>query len=179
MAKTFHGAALDLAAFTRTAGHLAAVEPLAAFPRLASAATGDASEALVDWSARGEQRAGPTGAKEPWLQVSVQTALSMRCERCLGVVVVPLAVDRCFRFLPDEESAAREDELGEVDVLVASDRFDLHSLIEDELILELPMAARHNVCLAAPPVAANQTPVEAKRQRNPFADLAALKRGVR
>lgn len=177
MARTIHGAALDLATFARTAGHLAAVEPLSTFPRLALAAAGE--ETPVDWSARGEQRAGSAGATEPWLQISARTALTTRCQRCLGLVAVPLMVDRWFRFLPDEESAAREDELSEVDVLVASGRFDLHGLIEDELILEMPMAPRHDACDAAPPVADHQTPVAAKRQRNLFADLATLKRGAR
>jgi uncharacterized protein len=59
---------------------------------------------------------------------------------------VPLAVDRSFRFVADEDMAAAQDELAEEDVLALSRSFDLVELVEDELLMEMPLAPMHEVC---------------------------------
>ena len=178
MAKTYQPGRLDLAVFAQADASLAAVEPLAVFPRLAAAATDSAASALIDWSARGELRATPAAATEPWIQVSARTTLTLQCQRCLDPVDVPIRVDRWFRFLPDEASAAREDDLSEVDVLVVSSRFDLRALIEDELILELPMVPQHDICGEKGAGDVGEKSTGRRTGRHPFAGLAALKRAV-
>ena len=63
-------------------------------------------------------------------------------------------------------------------MLVISRDFDALSLVEDELILALPLVPRHEVCPQALPVDAVDEAFEAASQRpNPFAALAALKKG--
>jgi len=65
----------------------------------------------------------------------------------------------------------------DVDVLALSRSVDLRELVEDELLLAMPLVPRHEVCPA--PLLAPQADVafeEAEQDRpNPFAALAALK----
>ena len=68
--------------------------------------------------------------------------------------------------------AAQLDEHSEDDVLALPQRLDLHELLEDELILALPIVPRHGVCPQALPLAAVP---EAEAAPNPFAALAALR----
>ena len=73
-----------------------------------------------------------------------------------------------------------------MDLLVSSRRFDLAALVEDEAIMALPPAPRHDDC-SAPAVAdapaagegADAGPGDAApAPRNPFGALAALKGGA-
>ena len=85
-----------------------------------------------------------------------------------------VTVDRTFRFAPDEATAARLDEELEEDVLVCSRHFDLLDLVEDELIMALPLAPRHAACQSVTPLggpsAASDSPP------HPFAALQQLKK---
>ena len=83
---------------------------------------------------------------EIWLHLRAQTVLPLTCQRCLGPVDTAFAVERSFRFVPDEEMAAAQDEQSEEDVLALSRSFDLVELVEDELLMEMPLAPRHEVC---------------------------------
>jgi uncharacterized protein len=56
-------------------------------------------------------------------------------------------VDRPFRFVSSEQAAEAEDDQAEEDLLVATPSFDALTLIEDELILALPLVPRHDDCL--------------------------------
>ena len=78
-----------------------------------------------------------------------------------------------------EDAAAQLDADSEDDVLALTRALDLHELIEDELLLTLPLVPRHEVCPQPLPMVANADPPsgdEAERP-NPFAALQALKRG--
>ena len=113
-------------------------------------------------------------APQLWLHVAAQATLNLECQRCLQPVAVPLDVSRSFRFVHGEATAAELDADSEDDVLALTRALDLHELVEDELILALPLVPRHEVCtqpLAAP--GGDPEPVE--ERPNPFAALAALK----
>jgi uncharacterized protein len=103
-------------------------------------------------------------------------------------MALDLAVDRLFRFMRDEDEAALVDETSEEeDVLAMSRSLDLLSLVEDELIMTLPIVPRHEVCpqpLPVPPAlglaggspgSAGGGHDEAAGAGNPFAVLKALK----
>jgi uncharacterized protein len=86
-------------------------------------------------------------------------------------------VDRWFRFVADEATADAEDEESEEDVLVMEPRFDLHSLIEDELLLALPLIPMHDVCPEPVRMSAGELPEPAETEKpHPFAALAALRK---
>ena len=171
MARTVELTRVDIAAFAKAGLPLHGTEPLARFPRLAAEVL--AGEAAVQWSVAGELRDAAGQADTPWLHLQVQVQAPMQCQNCLEAVQVDLQVDRWFRFVKDEVSALREDELSVEDVLALSDHFDLHALVEDELLMALPMVARHAQCASAPGVSAEADPLPAPV--HPFAALAAWK----
>lgn len=168
---------LDVTAFAEAGVTLSGRTGLKDFPRLSAETTGATPDATVPWKARGEARPGGTGAVEPWLHLTADATVPLVCQRCLAPVDTELVVDRWFRFAPDEDAAALEDETSEEDVLVASRDFDLQALLEDELIMEIPVTPRHEVCPDAPSLAAVDEDFDAAVEAapNPFAVLGALR----
>lgn len=168
---------LDVAAFAECAGALSGHTRLQDFPRLSAETTGAAPEAAVPWEARGEARPGASGVAVPWLHLVADATVPLVCQRCLAPVDTELEVDRWFRFAPDEDAAALEDETSEEDVLVASRDFDLLALLEDELIMEVPVTPRHEVCPTPPKLSAidDDFDAAADAKPNPFAVLGALR----
>ena len=102
----------------------------------------------------------------------------MTCQRCLTTVELPLQVDRWFRFVADEATAEAQDEDVEEDLLVTSRDFDLYALVEDELLMELPVVPRHGVCPDPVKMQAEDADFEAAEaaKPNPFAALAGLQK---
>ncbi|WP_374669215.1 DUF177 domain-containing protein [Ramlibacter sp.] len=154
--------------------------PLQDLPRLREEAPTAEPATPVVWQAWMGLEARAGGAARPTLRLEARTTLPLTCQRCLQPVAVALAVDRAFRFEADEAAAAAEDEFSdEVDVLVESRRFDLLELLEDELVMALPVVPRHDTC-PAPVTLSSADPgfEQALREReNPFAALAKLKAG--
>jgi len=179
MTREFVPKRLDVAAFAEHGANLSGRTPLPAFTRLAAETTGTSPEVEVTWAAEGEQRTGVTGAAVPWLHLVADANVPLVCQRCLAPVDIGLTVDRWFRFVEDEETAAIEDEESEEDILVASRDFDLHALIEDELLMEIPVTPRHEVCPDAPPLSAADADFDAAggSRPNPFAVLGKLRSG--
>jgi uncharacterized protein len=168
---------LDVTAFAKDAGQLEGRWPLHDLLRLRDASHAEARLGEGDdvaWQARGEwRRAGGEG--QPWLHLKASARMALVCQRCLGQVVEPLDVTRTFLFVPGEDAAAQLDADSEDDVLALTRALDLRELIEDELLLALPLVPRHGVCPEPLPLV--QDPDIADDPPNPFAVLAALKRG--
>jgi uncharacterized protein len=133
----------------------------------------------VTWSAVGELRNPRHVQPEIWLHLKAQAVLALTCQRCLGPVDAPLAVERSFRFVADEDKAAAQDEQSEEDVLALSRTFDLVELVEDELLMEVPLAPRHESCPepVKMEVADEDFDAVGGRRENPFAILGKFKAG--
>ncbi len=172
---------LEVQAFAKEGGRLDGRWPLLQLVRLAdSALDADAADRYaseVAWSAQGEQRPAPGGEPQTWLHVRAATAVSLECQRCLKPMTVSVQVERSFLFVHGEDAAAELDADSEDDVLALTRSLDLRELVEDELLLALPIVPRHDICPEPLPVRANDPLAEEKP--NPFAALAALKRGGR
>ena len=169
---------LDVAAFAKEAGQLDGRWPLRELVRLhdvAHAETRPDKDDAVVWQARGELQRVSGGEGQPWLHVKASAGMALECQRCLSPVVEQLAVERSFLFVHGEDAAAQLDADSEDDVLALTRALDLRELIEDELLLALPLVPRHAVCPEPLPLA--ETPDLADDKPNPFAVLAALKRG--
>ena len=147
MTKEFSPRHLDVKAFAQAQGHLSGHESLLNYERLAHEAQGLHPDLRVDWQASSELRTPPGGSGQIWLHLQVAATVPLHCQRCLTPVDVPLQVDRWFRFVADEATALAQDDESEEDLLVISRSFDLHELIEDELLMELPMVPLHEHCL--------------------------------
>lgn len=180
--------ALDVAAFCRDGGKLDGQVALADLPRLAESVIrpDDGAEALpVSWRAAGALQPVTGGEPQRLVDLDVHAEPLLECQRCLQPVRLPIEVRRRFRFVRGEEAAARLDEELEEDVLALTPRFDLLALVEDELLLALPLVPRHEVCPDLPPELRPGAEVEAPTQvdaeaaappEHPFAALAALRR---
>ena len=178
MKRQFNAQRLEVQAFAEDAAQLSGQGQVGDFPRLSEEAGGRGGERPVNWSAQGELINPHHVQPEVWLHLSASTVLPLTCQRCLEPVDIPLAVDRSFRFVADESTAAAQDEEAEEDLLAISRAFDLLGLVEDELLMEVPVVPRHDVC--PKPVAlsvADPDFEEAEPAENPFAALKVLKGG--
>jgi uncharacterized protein len=107
-----------------------------------------------------------------WLTLDISGTLDLVCQRCLKVL--PFQVDiQSHLLLVPQGQAWPDEELAEdgFDVIAAEKEMALRSLIEDEVLLALPIVPRHDVCETASPIVEMQEP-------SPFAVLAKLKKGV-
>lgn len=173
---------LDVAAFARAGAVLEGALAAAELPRLAASAFAEAQgPALqpVRWRARGVLRPVTGGQPEVWLHLEADGEVTLQCQRCLQPVVERLGVDRRFRFVAGEDEAARLDEELDDDVLALERSFDVTGLLEDELLLALPLVPRHETCPQPLPLPAAEEPDEPQPEprSSPFAALATLRKG--
>jgi uncharacterized protein len=177
MEKKLNPEHLDVVNFARYALSLKGEGVLADWPRLAQELFGSAMPAVpVVWQLQGRSVSQSDASDQIWLDLQARVDLPMQCQRCLTPVLETVKADRSFRFVADEATAAALDDEVEEDILVISRDFDALSLIEDELILSLPLVPLHEVCPEALPMSAADPEFEAAAQRpNPFGVLAGLK----
>ena len=167
----FDPARLDLDRLARDAARIDGVLPGASMARLAQDAL--AAPGPVNWAARAERRAVTGGVPQLWLHVEADCELTLTCQRCLQPLPLKLTVARPLRFVADEAEAQRLDEVCDEDVLtLPAQGLDLPALLEDELILALPLVAMHDSCPQPLSLHADADAPAA----NPFQVLEALKR---
>ena len=169
---------LNIAAFAMGQGALTGTDSLVRMERLVAEAQGYIESTVVRYSASGSMRSDGASAEQAWLVLTAEAALPMICQRCLGPVDVTVQFERQFRFVATEEIAAAQDEESEEDVLVLSRDFNLLDLIEDELLMALPVVPKHTVCPGAIKlqVADPGFTEEVAEKPNPFALLGQLKK---
>jgi uncharacterized protein len=179
MKSEFDAARLDIKAFAQAGASLAGENPLGRYERLAEEAQGDVAPRTVHWAAQGEQRQVVGQADQAWLHLEAEAVLPMTCQRCLGAVDISLSVRNAFRFVASEAVAAQEDDEAEEDLLVLARDFDLNALVEDELLMAMPVVPRHDECPTNVTLSAADADFEADKDAkpNPFAALAKLKTG--
>ena len=169
---------LDVAALAAASAELAGEWPLHGFARLAGATLPAPPGSIVGWKARGERAMLVGAGIRPALAIDAAAEVTLECQRCLQPMHLPLTVSRRIFFVDGEEAAAALDLDSDDDVLALPPTLDLHQLVEDELLLALPVVPRHEVCEVPLSVAGSDDAAEAV-QEHPFAALAALKRGPR
>ncbi|WP_119153745.1 YceD family protein [Caldimonas tepidiphila] len=177
-AREFNPQRLDVQEFARAGGVLEGRTPTASLERLAAEAHPEAPPVgEVAWRAEGRQVEQRAHAPQVWLDLSARGEIHLECQRCLGPVQVPLEVRRSFRFVSDEARAAEEDVEAEEEVLALTRALDVPELIEDELLLALPLVPRHEECPQPLPMVAEDEEEEEEEPRpNPFAALEALRK---
>lgn len=173
----FDPLSLDIAAFAKQSGATSGGWPLQALDRLCEAAHAEARPTAsdqIEWQVSGEARERRGGEPQIWLHLGCRTQLQLVCQRCLQPVEEVLQVQRSFQFAADEATAASIDADSEDDVLVLSRAFNLIELIEDELLLALPLVPRHSTC--PQPLVPPEDAEPFEERPNPFAVLGQLKR---
>lgn len=119
-----------------------------------------------------EVKGGEDARRRPVLTVAIHGTLRLQCQRCLEALDHPLRVLNTLVLVTGSGAPASEldDEDGEW--IEASRELDLAALIEDEILLSLPFAPRHEEGKCRPlRTAATDSATAAA-----FTGLAALKR---
>jgi uncharacterized protein len=166
---------LDVAAVAADGLLLQGDWPLAGLMRVAD---GRPQDGDVQWSVRGESRAGLGREPEIWLHLTAHARVWRECQRCLEPVPLDLHLQRSLRFVADEATAEALDADSEDDVLALPRSLDLRDLVEEELLLSLPIVPMHESCPQHLPTSTLDMAQQAEPAvaKNPFAVLGGLKR---
>ena len=164
MSDSIAGPVIDCLEFARNGGVLERGVGLDELPRLADVLATSAGVLSV----RLEGSRDAEG--KSWLQVDIAGEPELRCQRCLGGVKFPLAISSRLQLIAPGEDWPDDDlEDDSADAIAAEMALQVLSLVEDEVLLALPIAPRHEKCES--PLAS-----ASGREASPFAALAALKK---
>ena len=101
---------------------------------------GDASpDGRIDWSIRGAADA----QGRPALTVTIEGSVPLQCQRCLGQLDLPVSQSTTVLLARNEAELVHLDDASEQEVVLANVPLDPVALVEDELLLTLPFAPRH------------------------------------
>lgn len=140
---------------------------LAALPRLQTALQGDDAELQVNMRLEWD-----TQWRRPAMQLHVGLKLELQCQRCMQVMQWTGQVDNRLLLLESDVPAPEPEDM---DIALAENgEVDTLRLIEDEILLALPLAPLHD---SDTPCGRTNTVKAAEQEEadNPFAVLAALK----
>lgn len=165
---------LDLAQAARRELSLTGRLAVTSMPRLASALASDRGDADVDLQAARDLSGRVV------VSGHIDAELEMTCQRCLGGVTVAVRTEPRLAWVKSD--AELEALPPEYEPLLSADgRVALAELVADELLLALPLVPKHGdgeACEVDQVVTVHESPAAAEESRkNPFAELAKLKRG--
>ena len=155
---------IDSLEFAREGRRLAGDVPVHSLRRLTDLLVGD--DGSLAWVVRGECDAD----HQAFLEIEVVGELQLTCQRCLAALAYRLKIRSLLQLVPQgapwPDDALEDDR---VDPIEALENQSLHSLVEDEVLLSLPIAPRHQFC-ALPDYD------DGSAAASPFAALANLKK---
>ncbi len=172
-----HPLFIDNLAFAKKNEHLEGSLSLAECPRLSEllqaaetnqASKDDASktEAAVHYVLQGQT----DSVGQHYLHLTLTTNLTTTCQRCLNAMPLNLALNYNYLIgdvnLNDMEASDIEDS-DDIDLQEASQTMDIIALIEDEIIMAMPIAPIHDKDCGAIVTQSGEKP-------NPFAALKGL-----
>ncbi len=134
---------IDAFEFCRNSGYREGVTPVAEMTRLAADCADPSGE--ITWSIQG----GQTKQGYPSMTLSVEGTVNLVCQRCLGPFAYHVDSSTMLVLGKDDADADEIEEVLDdesIDVIVGSHEADLRQLLEDEALLALPQAPKHEVC---------------------------------
>jgi uncharacterized protein len=178
MSRNHHVQRLNMQAFAQEGQPLVERTPLSNMERLSQEIQGLEPDLSVSWQARAELRPRTGAEDEVWLHLDARATLPLTCQRCMGAVPVPIEIDQWYRFVADEDIAMAEDDQSEEDLLVMAPQFDLLAVLEDELLMALPLVPMHETCPVVPVFSAGEGELAQQEEAkpHPFAALEQLKK---
>ncbi|HAB47822.1 MAG: hypothetical protein EBT36_09545 [Betaproteobacteria bacterium] len=110
-----------------------------------------------------------------WLRLEASAQLMLVCQRCMHPLSLDLQVKRRFLVARNEAMASKLEDAAQddYDVIAHDKHFDLLALVEDELLLALPIVPKHLQC-EPPGTSQAVAPLQSNRPK-PFAVLSSLK----
>lgn len=167
----FATAVIDSLRFAEAGGRLAGRLALTDLPRLADVLV--TQDGWLECALEG-CRLDCAGEDRPGLHLTVTGRLRLQCQRCLAEVGIDCAIDSRLLLVPAGADWPEEElETDAYDAIPASQALSLLALVEEELLLALPIVPRHADC--APPADVGGAPEEDSAP-SPFAVLAGLKK---
>jgi uncharacterized protein len=162
-------AVIDSLAFASSAQSVSGSVAAASFRRLDDVLFD--TDGSVDYEVRG----GCNGRNRPQLEVRITGWLHLQCQRCLGLL--NYSVDVTNTLLLTSGGAPTEEDIDDPeapDAIEASTELDVAGLIEDEVLLSLPLAPRHPEGACTSRIGMQGS--EPAQPKSAFAKLATLKR---
>lgn len=155
--------AIDSLEFAREGRHLQGTVPVAALTRLAD------SLFDVDGELAYELTGGSDVQQRPRVQLGLAGSVNLKCQRCLGSFAYAVTVQTNLLVLTGQAGGETAD-FEDLDGIPADANTDIWNLVEDEVLLAIPLSPRHaeGQCSQAVKAATDRTP-------SPFAVLARLK----
>ena len=153
-------AAIDGLAFAHNAAVLEGRLGMESLPRLAQSGC---SGSVVDFVLTGEINE----RGKPGLRLAVDGSVRLECQRCRGSLDFPLHLEAQLELASSEAGIRAVDD--DIERVVAGHEMSVAALVEDEVLLALPMAPKHEQCRAAAGLRANAKP-------SAFQALAALRK---
>ncbi len=146
--------------------------PLADFPRLQEALASKRATIHVKVAIKkGEQQ-------QVLMYLTIVASMELVCQRCLELMTFSTNATYQYMFIRDERDNVMLPEGYDVLEVATKDPFNLKVLVEDELLLALPIIPTHEINECQQPAATLKAePIESEVIRsNPFSVLAQLKR---
>ena len=144
--------------------------PLSSMPRLAESLVTD--EGMVDVDLLFD--IDETGL--PFMEGRFKTSIQLICERCMSPMTLDLDVPALLGIIRHEGKIEGLAEQYEPWIIDDAKHVDPVHMVEDELILALPIVPKHeNACLPEDVWQSGEQEKEADKPASPFAVLAALK----
>ena len=103
--------------------------------------------------------------RNPSLHLHIEAKLPVTCQRCLDEMQVQLSLD--FNYIICKELPIETDETDDTDWLEAAPDMNVQALIEDELLLAMPISPMHDHDCSKQSMQSGEKP-------NPFAVLKGL-----
>ena len=130
-------AAIDGLAFARSAAVLEGWLGIEALPRLAHSGC---SRLSLHYVLTGEINA----RGKPGLRLALDGTARLECQRCLNHLDFPLQIETQLELASSEAEIAAADD--DIERIVAAREMRIATLVEDEVLLALPMAPKHERC---------------------------------
>lgn len=144
--------AFDLPAFIRARRETRGTVRLGELERMVTETPLDAPAGALDevlqWEAKGEVRR-EQGVSRPCLTLGIRGRVWLECQRCMTAFEFPVEIDTLYIVADSDQQAdaiALDD--SDAEVIVGSAAFDLIDLIDEEIVLSVPMVPKHDVCPA-------------------------------
>ena len=168
MSRSLVGFVIDSLEFARDGRSVAGDIPVSALPRLRELV--GKGESLLACELTGRREDGRN-----WLSLSIRGQFDLICQRCLGFMPYALAIETELQVIapgeswPDETLEDGAVSLG-ADAVAADAAQAVTDLVEEEVLLALPVAPKHEEG-CEPPARSDD-----KLAASPFAVLATLKK---
>ncbi len=155
-------AAIDGLAFARNAAAIDGRLELDSMPRLAQSGCSGA--------ALGFQLAGEISQRgRPALGLKVDGIVRLECQRCLEGLEYPVQLALQLELATSEAEIAADDGEDDINCVLAGPQMNVAALVEDEVLLALPMVPKHAHCKAV-------AGLERNVRSSAFEGLAVLKK---